>query len=391
LRPHEDKRCFSVVFQVTPQAEIKQHWTGRTLIHSNHRFTYEEVQHVVDHQEGLFTKELLLLNGISQQLRSERFRKGAINFSSQEIRFLLDENAVPIGISIKENKEAHQLIEELMLLANKTIATDVARLKIAKSPVPFPYRIHDAPDAEKLANFAGFVRKFGYTIDLTSAKTISQSFNEMLRKASGKPEQNLLETLGIRTMAKAIYSTENIGHYGLGFPYYCHFTSPIRRYPDILVHRILAQCLDSNPVADRELEKKCRHCSEMERQAMGAERAANKYKQVEFMRQHIGEDFDGVISGVAFFGFWVETADTKCEGMVSVHTLSDQVEFIEKEYALVGQWSGKKYRMGDKVRIKVASANLDKRQLDYILVGEEIPLKVPGNFRGEKSKKLRNA
>ncbi len=387
LRPHEDKRCFSVVFQVTPQAEIKQHWTGRTLIHSNHRFTYEEVQEVVERQEGLFSREILLLNGISQTLRAERFRKGAINFSSQEIRFLLDENAVPIGISIKENKEAHQLIEELMLLANKTVASDIARIKFNKLPVPFPYRIHDAPDPEKLANFAGFVRKFGYSIDLTTAKTISQSFNEMLRKASGKPEQNLLETLGIRTMAKAIYSTENIGHYGLGFPYYCHFTSPIRRFPDILVHRILAQCLENNPVPDRELEKKCRHCSEMERQAMGAERAANKYKQVEYMRQHIGDDFDGVISGVAFFGFWVETNDTKCEGMVSVNTLSDTFEYNEKEYALVGQWSGKKYRMGDKVRIKVASANLDKRQMDYILVNEETP---PAKTAIPREKKRKN-
>ncbi len=373
LRPHEDKLCFSAIFQVSSKAEIKQHWIGRTVIHSNHRFSYEEVQEIIEKGEGLHAKEILVLNDISQQLRNMRFKHGAINFSSREIRFELDENAVPIGIIVKESKEAHQLIEELMLLANKTVAEYVSKLKVSKQPVPFPYRVHDVPDKDKLTIFMAFAAKFGYKFDVSSPATISHSFNEMLEKVHGLPEQHVLEQLGIRTMSKAVYTTENIGHYGLGFDCYCHFTSPIRRYPDVMVHRILAQCIANDIETDKQLEKKCRHCSDMERKAMEAERAANKYKQVEYMRQFVGEEFDGVISGVAHFGFWVETVDTKCEGMVSITSLQDIDDFTysETDYSLTGMRTHRKFRMGDTVRIREVAANLEKRQLDYVLAEEK--------------------
>ena len=367
LRPNEDKFTFSAIFQITNRAEIKHHWIGRTVIHSDHRFTYEDVQEIVEKKDGLHYKPLLLLNDLAQKFRRERFRNGAINFSSQEVKFQLDERGKPLGIIIKESKEAHQLIEEFMLLANRTIATYVSRIKINKLPVPFPYRIHDTPDDEKLKPFVAFARKFGYSFDMHEEKAVAGSFNKLLREVQGKPEQHVLEQLGIRTMAKALYTSENIGHYGLGFEYYCHFTSPIRRYPDIMVHRILQECLDKNLNPDKKMEEKCRHCSDRERKAMEAERAGNKYKQVEYMQNYLGEEFDGIISGVAAFGFFVETVLHKCEGMVTVRDLSDYDDFRldETDYALVGLRTKQKFRMGDLVRIKVVAANLTKRQLDY--------------------------
>ncbi|WP_201747929.1 ribonuclease R [Chitinophaga vietnamensis] len=372
LRPHEDKYTFSAMFQMNEKGEVKQHWIGRTVIHSDHRFTYEDVQEIIEQRKGLYEKEILLLNKIAQTLRQERFSKGAINFSSQEVRFKLDEDGKPVGIVIKESKEAHQLIEEFMLLANRTIATYVAKLRVNKQPVPFPYRVHDTPDEEKLKVFSSFAAKFGYKFDLSSPEGIARSFNKMLQLVQGKPEQHVLETLGIRTMAKAVYTVDNVGHYGLGFEDYCHFTSPIRRYPDVLVHRVLAECLANDIHPDKQMEKKCKHCSEMERKAMEAERAANKYKQVEYMQQFIGHTFEGVVSGVAHFGFWVETVDTKCEGLVSVHNLNKKEEYVfnESEYALVGLHSGRRFRIGEKVNIRVVAANLAKRQLDYELEDE---------------------
>ncbi|HMW27747.1 MAG TPA: RNB domain-containing ribonuclease, partial [Ferruginibacter sp.] len=322
LRPHEDKYTFSAIFQITNKGEIKHSWIGRTVIHSNHRFTYEEVQDIIEKKDGLHFKAILLLNELAQRFRKERFRHGAINFSSQEVRFQLDENAKPIGIVIKESKEAHQLIEEFMLLANRTVAAYVSKIKINKEPIPFPYRIHDTPDDEKLKPFVAFARKFGYIFDMHDENAVAASFNKMLKEVQGKPEQHVLEQLGIRTMAKAMYTPQNIGHYGLGFDHYCHFTSPIRRYPDVLVHRIVQQCLDKHLVPDKKMEDKCRHCSERERKAMEAERASNKYKQVEFMQNYLGKEFDGIISGVASFGFFVETVEYKCEGMVTVRDLS---------------------------------------------------------------------
>ncbi len=367
LRPHEDKLTFSAVFQMTPKGQVKEHWLGKTVIHSDHRFTYEEVQEVIEKQTGLFSDEILLLNSIAQRLRKKRFDNGAINFSSIEVRFKLDEKGKPVGIVVKESKEAHQLIEEFMLLANKYVAESVSKIKVNKKPLPFPYRVHDLPSEEKLLPFMAFARKFGHKFDMSSPEAIASSFNQMQLDAHGKPEQHVLEQLGIRTMAKAVYTTENIGHYGLGFEHYCHFTSPIRRYPDILVHRVLLQVLDKNIRFEKKMEAMCRHCSERERAAMESERSANKYKQVEYMRDFVGEEFEGVISGVAAFGFWVETVEHKCEGMVSVTSLAEYDEFrlVQEDYCLVGARSGRKFRMGDRVRIKVISANLDKRQLDY--------------------------
>jgi ribonuclease R len=372
LRPNEDKYTFSVIFQITNRGEIKHTWIGRTIIHSNHRFSYEEVQQIIETKDGLHFKAILLLNNLAQQFRAKRFENGAINFSSTEVKFQLDENAKPIGIVIKESKEAHKLIEEFMLLANKAVAEYVSKIKINKEPIPFPYRIHATPDEEKIKPFAAFARKFGYQFDMHDEKQVANSFNNLLRDVHGKPEQHVLEQLGIRTMAKAVYTPENIGHYGLGFENYCHFTSPIRRYPDVMVHRILQECLDKNIKLDKKIAERCKHCSDKERSAMEAERAGNKYKQVEYMKQFLGDEFEGIISGVAAFGFWVETVDHKCEGLVSVKDLNsyDDFQHDETDYALVGMRTKKKFRMGDKIRIKVVAANLTKRQLDYEWVVE---------------------
>lgn len=367
LRPHEDKLTFSTIFQMTAKGEVKQHWIGKTVIHSDHRFTYEEVQEIIEQKTGLHQPEIELLNDIAQRLRKQRFKKGAINFSSTEVRFKLDEKGKPIGIMVKESKEAHQLVEEFMLLANRTVAENVAKIKVNKKPIPFPYRVHDTPDKEKLLPFIEFAKKYGHQFDTKTPDAIASSFNQMLQDVKGRPEQHVLEQLGIRTMAKAIYTTENIGHYGLGFEFYCHFTSPIRRYPDVLVHRILQECLEEKIEIDKKLEAKCRHSSERERAAMESERAGNKYKQVEYMQDFLGEEFEGVISGVASFGFWVETVAHKCEGLVSINSLLEYDDFRhnEADYSLVGRRSGRQFRMGDKVTIKVISANLAKRQLDY--------------------------
>ena len=367
LRPHEDKLTFSAIFNMTPKGDIKSFWLGRTVMHSNHRFTYEEVQEIIETGEGIYKEEILFLHKTAQRFRKQRFKKGAINFSSQEVRFKLDEKANPIGIMIKESKEANQLIEELMLLANRTVAEYVSKITVHKKEVPFPYRVHDTPDETKLLPFVAFAKKHGHEFDTSTPNGIAESFNKMLSDAHGTPLQHVLEQLGIRTMAKAIYTTENIGHYGLGFDHYCHFTSPIRRYPDVMVHRILQECLDKEITPDKKLEQKCKHSSDRERAAMEAERASNKYKQVQYMRNFLGDEFEGVISGVSGYGFWVETVEHKCEGLVSMASLSEFDDFalLEGDYSLVGRRSGRKFRMGDKVRIKVVAANLAKRQLDY--------------------------
>lgn len=379
LRPEEEKYTFSAVFNITKTGRVKDFWLGKTLIRSDRRFTYEEVQDVIEGGEGDHRDILLILNEIAQNLRKERFKKGAINFSSSDVRFQLDEEARPVGIIVKESKEAHQLIEEFMLLANKQVAAYVSEIRVKDKPVPFPYRVHDVPDEEKLKLFSTFAARFGHKFDLNTPEKIAGSFNEMLRLAQGKPEQQVLESLGIRTMAKAVYTTENIGHYGLGFESYCHFTSPIRRYPDIMVHRVLEECLENDIHPEKNMEQKCRHCSDRERKAMEAEREANKYKQVEFMQNYVGEEFDAVVSGTASFGFWAETVLHKCEGMISIADLSDidDFELLEHEYALVGRSTGIRIRMGDKLKVQVVAANLEKRQIDFHLVGLPPQIKSP--------------
>jgi ribonuclease R len=367
LRPHEEKLTFSATFEINEIGKVVNTWFGKTIIYSDRRFTYEQVQEIIETKVGDHSSEILWLLDFTQKLRKARFDHGAINFSSQEVRFTLDEKGKPTGITVKESKESHQLIEELMLKANQLIAEKMGQVKIKKEAIPFPYRVHDQPNEDKLAPFVAFAKSHGYPFDLSSPDDIAHSFNALMLSAHGKPEQHVLEQLGIRTMAKAVYTTNNIGHYGLGFEHYCHFTSPIRRYPDVLVHRVVQSVLLGNPMNDSGMEEKCAHCSERERAAMEAERASNKYKQVEFMSQFLGHTFEGVISGVSSFGFWVETVEHKCEGLVSITTLSrmDDFRLVESSYSLVGLRSGRKFSMGDKITIKVVAANLEKRQLDY--------------------------
>lgn len=390
LRPHEDKFTFSAIFQMNTKGEVKHYWLGRTVTHSQHRFSYEDAQEILEKGEGTLHAELFLLNNIAQKLRKKRFSMGAINFSSEEVRFKLDEKGKPIGIVIKESKEAHQLIEEFMLLANKTVAAHISKIHVNKKAIPFPYRVHDQPDEEKLAPFAEFARKYGHKFNIADPASIATSFNNMLKASEGKPEKAILEQLGIRTMAKAVYTTENIGHYGLAFEHYCHFTSPIRRYPDVLVHRVLESVLQNKPIMDKKMEEKCKHSSERERAAMECERAGNKYKQVEFMMNYLGQTFEGVVTGVSSFGFWVETVEHKCEGLVSVIGLSDYDDFrhVESDYSLVGIRSGRTFRMGDKVWIKVVAANLEKRQLDYewVIDGGQEP-KVKSSTKSSRKRK----
>ncbi|HET8573997.1 MAG TPA: ribonuclease R [Edaphocola sp.] len=391
LRPNEDKLAFSVIFQINRKGTIRQFWIGRTIICSDKRFTYEDAQQIIETGQGEWSEEILLLHEIAQNLRKKRFAKGAINFSSEEVRFELDENGVPVGLFIKESKEANQLIEEFMLLANKTVAAYAGGKKVNHNPIPFPYRVHDIPNEEKLGTFAAFASRFGYELNLNNPDTVARSFNAMLQQLKGRPESLVLEQLGIRTMAKAVYSTDNIGHYGLGFKDYCHFTSPIRRYPDVMVHRIVQEILDKEVKADAHMEAKCQHCSDQERKAMESEREANKYKQVEYMQKYIGETLDAVISGVSSIGFWAETIGQKCEGMVSVADLAawDTFEYIEANYSLRGLHTGRQFQMGDKVKVLVVATHLEKRQIDFDWVPGDEPKKVSKKTAGKDKKKAR--
>lgn len=374
LRPKEEKLCFSAVFELDDNANLMNEWFGKTVIFSDRRFTYKEAQDIIDTSQGDFAVEVLKLNDLAQKLRSKRFRHGAISFDRDEVKFEIDEAGKPLRVFFREHGLSNELVEEFMLLANKQVANFIGNKKEKKDRKTFVYRIHDKPNPEKLQKFNRILSRFGHKLLLTTTDTISSSLNQVLSDVKGKPEQDLVETLAVRSMAKAEYSCTNIGHYGLAFPFYSHFTSPIRRYPDMMVHRMLFHYLnDGVAKSKKKYEKFCQHSSEREQLAVEAERASIKYKQVEFMQDKIGKVFDGIISGVSEFGIFVEVIENKCEGLVSVRDLQDDFyEYDEENYWLIGRHNGNVYQLGDKVKIEVIRTNLVKKQLDFMLCDEEV-------------------
>lgn len=370
LRPNEDKLCFSAVFKINEKAEVLDEWFGKTIIRSCRRYNYEEVQSMIEGADGDYKPELLVFHSLAQIMRTERFKGGAINFNTVEVKFRLDENGKPLSTYIKENKEANWLIEEFMLLANRKVAELIGKKKGAAKPKTFVYRVHDVPNPEKLGRFSEFLNKLGYSLKTGSRKSLAHSYNRLFEQIAGKGEETMIETIAIRTMAKAEYSIQNIGHYGLDFKYYTHFTSPIRRYPDLMVHRLLERYLAGKPsVSEEEFEPKCQHSSEMERKAEQAERDSVKYKQAEFMMDKIGQEFFGLVSGVSKYGLYVEIEGNKCEGMVSLKYMNDDFYYLDEDnYRVVGQRYGQEYKLGDKVKIRVRKVDLQKKQMDFVLV-----------------------
>lgn len=369
LRPNEDKLTFSAVFELDDKATIKDQWFGRTIIHSNRRFSYEEAQEIIETGKGDFAEEILVLNRLAHELRNERFRKGAISFETIEVKFRLDENGKPLEVVPKIRKDAHKLIEDFMLLANRKVAEYVHFKKRGDQRLTMVFRIHEHPMEEKLTALSVFARKFGYSLDFTKGK-LSSTINQLTEEVEGKPEQNVLQSLAIRTMSKAKYTTEPEIHFGLAFKHYTHFTSPIRRYPDVMVHRLLAHYLEDGKSVDKEqYESLCEHSSEMEKLATEAERASVKYKQVEYMQSMADKEFDGIVSGLTEYGLFVEMIETKCEGMVRLSELDDDYYELDADnYRVIGKRNKKMITLGDKVKVKVKDTNLHKRTIDLIFV-----------------------
>lgn len=370
LRPHEDKLTFSAVFELDEEGKLHGEWFGKTIIHSDRRFTYEEAQERIEGLDSDFTREVNVLNDLAKKIHAARFRAGAISFETQEVKFRLDEDGKPLGVYVKERKDAHKLIEEFMLMANRKVAEYVFNKKKTKPRLTMVYRTHDAPEPERLENFALFAQKFGYTLNLTNPKKLSKELNQLSEDVVGKPEQNVIQGLAIRTMAKAIYTTEPLGHFGLAFAHYSHFTSPIRRYPDMMAHRLLEHYLNGGKSVDAEpVEEECKHSSNREKMAANAERASIKYKQVEFMQDEVGNTFKGVVSGFNERGMYIEIEENKCEGMVRLSDIpGDTFELDKDNYRIVGRGSKRIIQFGDELEVVVKSANLLDRTIDFDLV-----------------------
>jgi ribonuclease R len=370
LRPNEDKLCFSAVFELDQEANVVEQWFGKTIIHSDTRFSYEDAQEILENKTGKHSEELLKLNELAYILRERKFKHGAISFESVEVKFNLDEHGKPLGVYAKERKDAHKLIEDYMLLANKKVAEFIAKKGKGKQKLTFVYRSHDSPKEDALLSFSQFALKFGYKIDISSGRETAKSLNFLMADVEGKKEQNVLTKLAIRSMAKAVYTTKKHSHYGLAFDYYTHFTSPIRRYPDVMVHRLLELYLaGGKSVSEDEYEKFSMHSSQMEKKAADAERASVKYKQAEFLQNNVGMEYVGIISGLTEWGMYVEIIENKCEGMIRLRDLNDDFYVLdEKNYCIIGQRRKKKYQLGDEVTILVKKVDLAKRQIDFSLV-----------------------
>lgn len=371
LRPNEEKLCYSVIFTMDRDANVLDYRVVGTVIKSDRRFTYEEAQEIIEGADGDFKKEILTLDKLAKKLRERRYRAGAIEFERAEVRFEIDKDGTPVSVYFKESKDANKLIEEFMLLANLSVAEFIGKVPKGKKAKSFVYRVHDNPDPEKLSNLSGIAARFGYRVNPDgAAKEVNKQLNKLLKDVKGKGEENMLSMLAIRSMAKAVYTTDNRGHYGLAMPYYTHFTSPIRRYPDMMVHRLLRRYIDKGRSVDHlKLEDQCKHSSEMEQLAANAERASIRYKQVEYMTKRLGEVYDGVISGVTEWGLYVELSDNMCEGLVPIRDLADDYyDFDDKNYCLIGRRTHRRYTLGDEVKVQIARADLEKKQLDFALL-----------------------